>query len=55
MPSLWPKMNHVLVPAGVMDDDVDITPHAHIYIADKAPWFDLTDALPQFDELLPQR
>jgi hypothetical protein len=42
-------MQYVLVPAGVMDDDVDVTPRAHIFVADKAPWFDITDEIPQFE------
>ena len=49
MPSLWPNMQYVLVPAGVMDDDVEVTPRAHIFVADKAPWFDITDEIPQFE------
>ena len=54
MPSLWPNMQDVLVPAGVMDDDVDVTPRAHIFVGDKAPWFEITDELPQFETLPPR-
>lgn len=38
----------VVVPAGSLDTDPGIRPQAHIYVADKAPWFDITGALPQF-------
>ncbi len=54
MPSRWPNMQDVLVPAGVMDDDVDVTPRAHIFVGDKAPWFEITDELPQFETSPPR-
>jgi hypothetical protein len=28
-------------------------PLAHIFVASKAPWFDITDAYPQYAELPP--
>jgi hypothetical protein len=30
-------------------------PGAHIFVGSKAPWFDITDDLPQHAELPPQR
>ena len=38
----------VLVPAGAIDDDPGIRPQGHIFVAYKAPWFEITDGLPQF-------
>ena len=38
------------VPLGVMTDDPGIRPASHIMVAYKAPWFEITDDLPQHDE-----
>lgn len=35
------------VALGVLDDDPRVKPTVHIFVADKAPWFEITDALPQ--------
>ena len=32
---------------GTLDDDPGIRPSLHIFTASKAPWFDITDRLPQ--------
>jgi hypothetical protein len=39
------------VPLGILDDDPGIRPERHIFVASKAPWFEITDDLPQHDEL----
>lgn len=36
------------MPLGPLDDDPDVRPRANIYAASKAPWFDITDGLPQY-------
>ena len=36
---------------GTLDDDPAICPERHIYVGSKAPWFEITDNLPQYDEL----
>lgn len=41
----------VLVPAGPLDDDPGVRPQAHIYVGSKAPWFEITDGLPRFEEM----
>ena len=41
------------VPAGTLDDDPGVRPAAHIFVASKAPWVEITDDLPQFDEYPP--
>jgi hypothetical protein len=43
----------VVVPAGALDTDPDMTPMAHIFTASKAEWFEITDTVPQFAELPP--
>jgi hypothetical protein len=36
------------IPAGTLDDDPGIRPQGHIFVGVKAPWFEITDSLPQF-------
>lgn len=36
------------LPLGPLDDDPGVRPRANIHVADKAPWFDITDGLPQY-------
>jgi hypothetical protein len=38
------------VPAGALDDDPGVRPSLHIWCGSKAPWFEITDDLPQFKE-----
>jgi hypothetical protein len=35
------------LPLGALDDDPGVKPRRHVFVADKAPWFDITDNLPQ--------
>jgi hypothetical protein len=37
------------VPLGVLDDDPGVRAELHCFVADKAPWFDITDDLPRYD------
>ena len=39
------------LPLGTLDDDPGIRPQLHVYVARKAPWFTISDDLPQFPEL----
>jgi hypothetical protein len=41
----------VHVAFGSLADEPSIRPQAHIHVASKAPWFEITDDLPQYDEL----
>ena len=43
------------VPAGTLDTDPGIQPLARIFVGSKANWVDITDAVPQFEELPPPR
>jgi hypothetical protein len=36
------------VPLGALDDDPGVRPELHVQVASKAPWFTVTDDLPQF-------
>ncbi len=40
----------VHVAMGTLDGDPGIRPTAHIFVGSKAPWFTITDDLPQFEE-----
>lgn len=40
----------VHVAMGTLVDDPTIRPTAHIFVGSKAPWFDITDELPQHQE-----
>jgi hypothetical protein len=47
-PSRQPGL--VGIPMGGLDGDPDFAPRAHIFVDSKAPWFSITDALPQHPE-----
>ena len=54
LPVLEDEGSHVIVPAGALDDDPGVRPVVHIHTGSKAPWFEITDKLPQFAEFPPQ-
>ncbi len=39
----------VHVAMGTLLDDPSIRPTAHIFVGSKAPWFTITDGLPQYE------
>ena len=41
---------YVHVAMGSLVDDPTIRPTEHIFVGSKAPWFEITDDLPQFEE-----
>jgi hypothetical protein len=41
---------YVHVAMGTLGDDPSIRPTAHIFVGSKAPWFTITDDLPQYEE-----
>ncbi len=41
---------YVHVALGSLEDAPSIRPEAHIFVGSKAPWFEITDDLPQFEE-----
>lgn len=44
----------VHVALGVLEDCPTIRPAAHIFVGSKAPWFTITDDLPQYEGHIPQ-
>jgi hypothetical protein len=42
--------DYVHVAMGSLVDSPSIRPTAHIFVGSKAPWFEITDDLPQFEE-----
>ena len=38
------------VRAGTLDSDPGLRPSAHIWVGEKAPWYEISDGLPQFPE-----
>lgn len=54
VPRVSVKAGVVNVPAGSLDGDPGIAPAHHIYVASKAPWFEISDDLPQYPEAPPR-
>jgi hypothetical protein len=52
-PRIARERNLVNVPAGTLDTDPGMQAQAHIYVESKAPWFEITDDLPQYAENVP--
>jgi hypothetical protein len=42
-----------LIPAGLLEDDPGVRPALHMFVGSKAPWWEITDAAPQFEEWVP--
>lgn len=42
-----------VIPAGTLDTDPGLRPQAHIFVESKAPWHEITDAIPRFAEMPP--
>jgi hypothetical protein len=53
LPVLEPGAKEFFIPAGTLDDDPGVRPAVHIFVASKAPWVEIDDELPQFDEYPP--
>ena len=51
MPRTDPERGIAVVPMGSLDDDPGVRPAWHIYVGSKAPWFEITDDLPQYAEM----
>ncbi len=43
-----------IAPAGNLDGDIGIRPQMHIFVASKAPWYEITDDLPRHAEYPPE-
>ena len=53
VPNTSAEQEEISVAAGLLDDDPGARPQAHIFVGSKAPWYEITDAQPQFDEWPP--
>ena len=52
---VYSRMNYkpeiTIVRAGLVDGDPGIRPQQHIWVSHKAPWYEIADSLPQFQEM----
>jgi hypothetical protein len=39
---------------GLLEDDPQLRARAHIWVSEKAPWYEITDSLPQLPQGLPK-
>ncbi len=44
-----------LVTLGTIEGDPGVRPSSHIFVGSKAPWHEIADSLPQFDEWPPDK
>jgi hypothetical protein len=44
-------MSEMGIALGVLDEDPGVRAERHIFVGSKAPWFEITDDLPQHDEM----
>jgi hypothetical protein len=51
VPRMVPSTGYVVVPCGSLDDSPGIPVVSHIFVGSKAPWFEITDHLPQWETL----
>ena len=42
------------LPLGCLDSDPGVRPELHLFVGSKAPWFEITDALPRHQEFPPR-
>ncbi len=42
------------IPAGLLDDDPGVRPSQHIFVGSKAPWWNITDTIPQHEGWSPE-
>jgi hypothetical protein len=53
VPMMMKAYSLALLPAGPLEGDLGIKPQAHIFVGSKAPWYTITDDLPQHQEFPP--
>jgi hypothetical protein len=51
VPRVVASTGYVVVPCGSLDDPPGRFPRGHIFMASKAPWYEVSDSLPRWDEL----
>ena len=50
-PRVSPRI--AMLPAGSLDDDPGLGEQLHFFVGSKAPWYEITGDLPQYDEYPP--
>lgn len=45
----------VIVLAGTLDDELRVKPDCHIWVKENAPWHEIGDSLPQYQEWMPKK
>jgi hypothetical protein len=45
----------VLIRTGSLDGDPGVRPQMHIWVKAKAPWHEICDGIPQYQEGVPQK
>ena len=53
VPSRLDEAESMILSVGTLDQDPESRPLRHIFAGSKAPWFEITDGLAQFDEHVP--
>lgn len=53
LPRINRERGFTVIPFGAFDDDPGIRPQSHIYVGSKAPWVEIDDELPQYQERAP--
>jgi hypothetical protein len=53
VPGQTPYLKTISVPAGLLDDDPQVRPRLHVFTSSKAPWWEITDGLPQHAKWVP--
>ena len=51
VPRFVASTGYVVVPCGSLDDPPGRFPRGHIFMGSKAPWYEVTDSLPRWEEL----
>jgi hypothetical protein len=46
--------DYIGLPIGGLDQDSGKGPEMHIFVDSKAPWYEITDKLPQYQEAPPE-
>lgn len=52
-PGQAPYLPTVSIAAGLFDDDPGVKPMLHVFTSSKAPWWEITDNLPQHEKWVP--
>ena len=53
VPIVYADGDTVTVPAGLLDDDPGVRPALHLFVGSKAPWWEITDDRPTFEDWVP--